>query len=116
MKNLLLVALVLFCTSCEEDRQTEVRYLGKENPKDEIPFKRVTHFEYKGHKYIQFEVDLGQNKQEWELYMILNVAVTIINGLERVTCEEQGLPAKQIAHFGVLGSEPNLSAICRCGV
>ena len=55
MKNFLLVVLVLFCTSCEEDRQTEVRYLGKENPKDEIPFKRITHFEYKGHKYIKFE-------------------------------------------------------------
>ena len=52
MKNLLLVALVLFCTSCEEDHQIEVRYLGKENPKDEIPFKRITHFEYKGHKHI----------------------------------------------------------------
>ena len=61
MKNFLLVALVLFCTSCEEDRQTEVRYLGKENPKDEIPFKRVTHFEYKGHKYIKFNELAGQS-------------------------------------------------------
>ena len=54
MKKFLLVALVLCCISCEEN-QTEVRYLGKENPKDEIPFKRITHFEYKGHKYIKFE-------------------------------------------------------------
>jgi hypothetical protein len=30
--------------------------------------------------------------------------------LERATCKEQGLPAKQIVHFGVLGSEPSLSA------
>lgn len=60
MKNFLLVALILFCTSCE-DRQTEVRYLGKENPKDEIPFKRITHFEYKGHKYIKFDELVGQS-------------------------------------------------------
>ena len=58
MKNLLLIALVLFCTSCE-DHETEIRYLGKENPKDEIPFERITHFEYKGHKYIKFEEMFG---------------------------------------------------------
>ena len=55
MKKFLLVALVLCCISCENN-QTEVRYLGKESPKDIIPFDRITHFEYKGHKYIQFEV------------------------------------------------------------
>lgn len=54
MKKFLLIALVLCCISCE-DHQTEVKYLGKENPKDEIPFKRITHFEYNNHKYIKFE-------------------------------------------------------------
>jgi hypothetical protein len=54
MKKFLLVALVLCCISCEND-QTEVRYLGKESPKDIIPFDRITHFEYKGHKYVKFE-------------------------------------------------------------
>ena len=60
MKKFLLVALVLCCISCEEDHQTEVRYLGKENPKDIIPFDRITHFEHKGHKYIKFEELDGQ--------------------------------------------------------
>lgn len=54
MKKFLLVTLVFCCVSCENN-QTEVRYLGKENPKDIIPFERITHFEYKGHKYIKFE-------------------------------------------------------------
>lgn len=57
MKKFLLVSLVLCCISC--DNQTEVRYLGKENPKDIIPFDRITHFEYKGHKYIKFEETRG---------------------------------------------------------
>ena len=60
MKNLLLVALVLCCISCENN-QTEVRYLGKESPKDIIPFRRITHFEYKGHKYIKFGELAGQS-------------------------------------------------------
>ena len=61
MKNFLLVALVLFCISCSEGgHQVEVRYLGKENPKDIIPFDRITHFEHKGHKYIKFEELDGQ--------------------------------------------------------
>ena len=55
MKKFLLVSLVLCCISCSEGHQTEVRYLGKENPKDIIPFDRITHFEHKGHKYIKFE-------------------------------------------------------------
>lgn len=57
MKKFLLIFAVLCCISCEND-QTEVRYLGKESPKDIIPFKRITHFEYKGHKYIKFD-DFG---------------------------------------------------------
>ena len=62
MKKLLLIALVLCCTSCEvRQHQTEVRYLGKENPKDEIPFKRITHFEYNNHKYIKFDELIGQS-------------------------------------------------------
>jgi hypothetical protein len=60
MKKFLLVALVLCCISCSEGHQTEVRYLGKESPKDIIPFRRITHFEYKGHKYIKFEELDGQ--------------------------------------------------------
>ena len=59
MKKLLLIFAVLCCISCEND-QTEVRYLGKESPKDIIPFDRITHFEYKGHKYIKFEELDGQ--------------------------------------------------------
>ena len=58
MKKFLLVSLVLCCISCE-DNQTEVRYLGKENPKDEIPFDRITHFGYNGHKYIKFQDCFG---------------------------------------------------------
>lgn len=58
MKKLLLIFAVLCCISCEND-QTEVRYLGKESPKDIIPFNRITHFEYKGHKYIKFEETYG---------------------------------------------------------
>ena len=60
MKKFLLVALVLCCISCENN-QTEVRYLGKESPKDIIPFRRITHFEYKGHKYIKFGELAGQS-------------------------------------------------------
>ena len=60
MKKFLLVLLVLCCISCSEGYQTEVRYLGKENPKDIIPFDRITHFEHKGHKYIKFEELDGQ--------------------------------------------------------
>ena len=59
MKKFLLVALVLCCVSCKKNNQTEVRYLGKESPKDIIPFDRITHFEYKGHKYIKFEEIYG---------------------------------------------------------
>lgn len=59
MKKLLLIFAVLCCISCEND-QTEVRYLGKESPKDIIPFNRITHFEYKGHKYIKFEELMGK--------------------------------------------------------
>ena len=59
MKKFLLVALVLCCISCSEGYQTEVRYLGKESPKDVIPFNRITHFEHKGHKYIKFEEMCG---------------------------------------------------------
>lgn len=61
MKKFLLVSLVLCCISCE-DNQTEVRYLGKESPKDIIPFERITHFEYKGHKYIKFEELYGNSR------------------------------------------------------
>lgn len=58
MEKLLLIILVLYCTSCHNG-QTEVKYLGKESPKDLIPFDRVTHFEYKEHKYIKFEETYG---------------------------------------------------------
>ena len=60
MKRFLLVALVLCCISCGNN-QTEIRYLGKESPKDIIPFSRITHFEYKGHKYIKFDELEGQS-------------------------------------------------------
>ena len=58
MKKFLLIALVLFCISCKNNH-TEVRYLGKEEPRDEIPFNRITHFNYNGHKYIKFEETYG---------------------------------------------------------
>ena len=58
MKKLLLIFAVLCCISCDND-QTEVRYLGKESPKDIIPFDRITHFEYKGQKYVKFEETYG---------------------------------------------------------
>lgn len=59
MKKFLLVALVLCCISCKNNNQTEVIYLGKESPKDIIPFDRITHFKYKEHKYIKFEKTFG---------------------------------------------------------
>lgn len=61
MKKFLLVALVLCCISCSEGHQTEVRYLGKESSEDIIPFDRITHFEYKGHKYIKFKEIYGNS-------------------------------------------------------